>query len=192
MAYLTPALIRARCPDLANTDLYPDEVLSRYESVFEGIAERARGVAFTTRTATETVTLDGEQILHTKWPEIQSVTSVTVTLFGSTVTLNLSRIQVQSTGDIDLGAAFTGLATVIYVHGIDPAPDPILDADAEYVRSRAISGKAGTIRDVIAQAFDGGTTRYSTPDWDAGRYTGLLDVDALINSVPDYRRQGIG
>lgn len=192
MAYLTPAQIRDRCPDLANTDLYPDATLSRYESVFEGIAERARGVAFTTRTTTETVTLDGEQILHTRWPAIQSVTSVTVTLYGSTVTLASTRIQVQSTGDIDLQAAFTGLATVVYVHGIDPAPDPILDACAEYVRSRAITSKAGNIRDVIAQAFDGGTTRYSTPDWDAGRYTGLLDVDALINSVPDYRRQGIG
>jgi len=192
MAYLTAAQIRDQAPDIANTDLYPDAVLTRFESVFEGIAERARGVAFITRTASETVTLDNESILHTQWPEIQSVSSVSITLFGSTVSLPLTQIQVQSTGDIDLCATFSGMASVTYVHGLTTTPDPILDACAEYVRSRAIAWKAGNIRDVIAQAFDGGTTRYSTPDWDAGRFTGLLDVDALINSVRDYRRQGIG
>lgn len=71
-------------------------------------------------------------------------------------------------------------------------PETILDACAEYVVSVATSRSSGTTRDIIAQTFEGGMTRYSTPDWGAGRPTGYLEVDRLLNSLPDYRLPGIG
>lgn len=71
-------------------------------------------------------------------------------------------------------------------------PETILDACAEYVVSVLRGRSSGTSRDVIAQTFDGGMTRYSTPDWGAGRPTGYLEVDRLLNSLPDYRVPGIG
>ena len=40
---------------------------------------------------------------------------------------------------------------------------------------------------VIGQSFEGTYTRFSTPDWNAGRPTGYLEVDRLLNSLPDYR-----
>ncbi len=70
-------------------------------------------------------------------------------------------------------------------------PETILDACAEYVAAVSRSRSAGSTRDVIAQTFDGGLTRYSTPDWGAGRPTGYLEVDRLLNSLPDYRLPGI-
>lgn len=70
-------------------------------------------------------------------------------------------------------------------------PETILDACAEYVVSVVRNRSVGTSRDVIAQSFDGGVTRYSTPDWRAGRPTGYLEVDRLLNSMPDYRIPGI-
>jgi len=50
-------------------------------------------------------------------------------------------------------------------------------------RSRA----AGVSRNTLSEATDAGTTRYSTPDWEGGRPTGWLEVDRLLNTLPDYR-----
>jgi hypothetical protein len=46
-------------------------------------------------------------------------------------------------------------------------------------------------RDIIATSADGMSTRYSTPDWGAGRATGYLEIDRLLNTLPDYRTPAI-
>lgn len=70
-------------------------------------------------------------------------------------------------------------------------PEVILRACAEYVLCVVTSQASGTSRDVIAQSMDGSWTRYSTPDWAAGRPTGWTEVDRLLNSMPDYRVPGV-
>jgi hypothetical protein len=47
--------------------------------------------------------------------------------------------------------------------------------------------RTATSRDTLSQSFEGGTTRYSTPDWNAGRPTGFLQIDADLNSERDHR-----
>ena len=66
-------------------------------------------------------------------------------------------------------------------------PAAVLRACRLYVRSCALSDQSSIPRDVLGQSFEGTYTRYSTPDWDAGRPTGYLDVDRLLNTLDDYR-----
>jgi hypothetical protein len=86
--------------------------------------------------------------------------------------------------------AETDAVSVTYSHGID-TPAVAVRACAEYVRAVALAERSGTSRDVIAQSFDGGFTRYSTPDWSRGRPTGFLEVDRLLDTLPDYRVPGV-
>jgi hypothetical protein len=76
---------------------------------------------------------------------------------------------------------------VAYDHGYDQPPPLVLRACRQYVRSCALADLSGMPRDVIGQSIDGGYTRYSTPDKAAGRPTGYLEVDRLLNSLPDLR-----
>lgn len=72
------------------------------------------------------------------------------------------------------------------------APETLKRACAVYVEAVANATRSGTSRDVIAQSMDGSWTRFSTPDWSAGRPSGWTEVDRLLNSLPDYRIPGIG
>ena len=68
-----------------------------------------------------------------------------------------------------------------YDHGWNQ-PDRLRQACVEWVSSVIMRTDGGSARDVIWQAPDGGA-RYSTPDWDAGRPTGMLDVDNVLNEL---------
>lgn len=70
-------------------------------------------------------------------------------------------------------------------------PARLKRAAAEYVTAVLQSERSGQSRDVISQVGDGTTLRYSTPDWSLARPTGWLEVDRLLNSLPDYRLPGI-
>lgn len=206
MAYMTVDILRSRVPALVDPAAFPDLDLSDLISEFEDLAEQYRGVSYETKAGVvEKHELRGESVVWTDWPRLQSVTSVLVDLYGLTQTMNLAAVHVEvETGRIDLGSLFTspvlthgsfsGTATVTYTHGLtDPIPPGLLRACRLYVRACALRDQSTVGRDVLTQAFEGGgTTRYSTPDWKAGRPTGYLDVDSLLNQLRDYRRPGIG
>lgn len=95
-----------------------------------------------------------------------------------------SRIAaINSTTSIEVTANATASATVT----LTIANQTIIDACRQYVRASALAGRSGVPRDVIGQSIDGVSTRFSTPDKDAGRPTGYLDVDRLLNSLDDHR-----
>jgi hypothetical protein len=79
--------------------------------------------------------------------------------------------------------------TVGVEHGVDN-PSVLTRACIQYVASIVKRDDSGTARDIIWQSTDGGQ-RYSTPDWKAGRPTGMLDVDAALNALPDHRGLGV-
>jgi len=189
MPYVTPADVRALFPSL-DADSFPDPLLADYEAEFEDIAERYRGVAFTTRTSTQTFPIEpGAQLndVTLEKPQVQSITSIQ--LDGADVTqyrLDAERGAVM--GLLLYGVWPGSVLTVVYQHGLTTTPPAIARAAKLYVRNAAKADASGTSRNVLSQATaDGGTTRYATPDWDAGRPTGWLDVDQLLNSVRDYR-----
>lgn len=188
MAYLTAAQVRSRVPALQNTTTYSDAELDRLVSEFESIAERFRGVAFVPRTRTEVFTYPSSVVLLGSQP-LRSITSFTVDGVAGTV----ANLTVDtSTGKIADGGWYgSKTLSVTYSHGLDSPDANILRACAEYCRAVAFSDRSGQGRDVISQSFDGGVTRYSTPDFARGRPTGYLEVDRLLTSVRDYRTTAV-
>lgn len=187
--YFTAVALKEARPRLAE---FADEVLEARVRQFEEIAERARGVAFTPRERT---------VLARPWRcgpwwrllnrAVRTIDEVTVD--GVIVVVATPRIEADQLGDLtDLGYVVSGRPTVTYTHGLDEPPQVILDACAEYVEALTAARNSGVSRNVLSQAVDGATTRYSTPSWPDGRYTGWLEVDRLINSAEDWRPQGLG
>ena len=194
MAYLTAAAVRTAVPTLANSRDYPDAILERAVASFEEIAEDYRGVAFVPRTATETFVLDDARTsLWLSRARVRSITSVTVTapaVGGSAVVVSASLYTVDTdSGVLHYPTGFPDGAkvVVVYSHGYDELPDTVTEACLDYVRSRALVSTTSVPRDAISTSVEGMTTRFSTPDKAAGRPTGYLDVDRLLNSLPDFR-----
>lgn len=188
MPYLTAAQVRARVPALVNTTMFSDSEINLLVGEFEEIAERYRGVSFTPRNHTETFTRPSTSLLLSRQP-VRSITSFTVDgVAGDVTDLTVD----LATGKIQGGRwTLSTPVSVTYSHGLDAPPAVVLRACAEYCRSVAMSDRSGQSRDVIAQSFDGGITRYSTPDFTRGRPTGFLEVDRLLSSVRDYRMTAV-
>jgi hypothetical protein len=91
----------------------------------------------------------------------------------------------EAPGRIHIG--HRGRFTVAFRHGMTSTPSLLLDACTEYVLCTLQARSSGVSRNTLSIATEAGTTRYSTPDWHAGRPTGWLDVDRLLNSLPDER-----
>lgn len=170
---------------------YPDADLDALVSEFEEIAEQYRGVAYVSRTATEIHTSHTvSSVLVLRHPKATAVTSITVN--GTALDSTLYRLETE-TGIVRYDGVFSNYypATVVYTHGFAAVPERLQRAAARYVAAVLRSEESGTSRDVLSQSFDGGSTRYATPDAAAGRPTGWLEVDRLLNSLDDYRTLGI-
>lgn len=189
--YLTPALIRARVPALADTGKYPDVVLTDLVTEFEDLAEEYRGVAFTPRTAVETQTLNPyTTIIVLNYPRVRSVASLVVdgiTVGATSYKVTEAGWLESSTGLSIAGGYVTATAVITYDHGFDAPRAGLVRACREYVRICAIADRSSVPREIIATSADGMSSRYSTPNKDQGRPTGYLEIDRLLNSMPDYR-----
>lgn len=105
---------------------------------------------------------------------------------GTGIPTGATIVSINSTTSVEISDNATATATGLTLT-IGAPPATLLRACREYVRSCALADRSNVPRDVIGQTFDGGYTRYSTPDKDAGRPTGYLDVDRLLNSLDDFR-----
>lgn len=195
MAYLTAAQVRERVARSGSTDPLTgltDTVVDGYVAEFEQVAEDYIDEAYQARTATEvhrvrsdttTIALD-----RTNATAITSITVDGLVLGADTYELDkLAGIVRRTTGSFSP----TYPVTIVYTYGTGTVPEMLKRACALYVQRVAEAEKSGQGRDLIAQGIDGGTTRYSTPDKAAGRPTGWLEVDRLLN-VLRPRIPGIG
>jgi len=190
--YLTAQEVRdrARSDSLSDDDVFTDDYLEELVEEFEDIAERYCGVAFIPRTTTETRDVAGAASLILR-PRITAVSAFTVDGIASTVYTLTEDVEALRIGVLPFTAHASGSIAVAYTHGYATIPATIRRACVEYVRACALRSDTGTGRDVIQQGFDGGSTRYSTPDWHAGRPTGYIEVDRLLNSNRDFPDQGV-
>lgn len=185
MAYLTAAQVRERVARSGSSDPLSglaDAVVDGYVAEFEQVAEDYVDEAYQARTATEvhrvrsvtdTIALDRVNITA-----ITSITTDGVALGASSYELDkLEGIVRRTTGAFSP----TYPATIVYTYGTSTVPEILKRACALYVQRVSEAEKSGQGRDLIAQGIDGGTTRYSTPDKAAGRPTGWLEVDRLLN-----------
>jgi hypothetical protein len=199
--YLTPATLRSAVSTLADVGRYPDQVLADLVAEFEQIAEVYRGVAFTPRTAVETYTIcSGATSITLLWPRVRSVASVVIdgtTASSSTYRATEYGVLQSSVGFIASSLFPHGQAVITYDHGYDAPTSAVMPGSAllracrEYVRICAVADRSNVPRDIISTSADGMSTRYSTPDIGAGRPTGYIEVDRLLNSLPDYRTPAI-
>lgn len=184
-AYLTASAAKTRDDRLkAFTD---GEVTAQIAS-FEPIAERYLGAAQTPRTTTYTA--NGHRGTTFELPHVQVTAVSAVTLDGTALSSDQRATIVPNIARGSLyypGGWCADTVTVAYTHGLAAVPAAVLDACTEYVVSVLTSRKSGASRNTLSVATDVGTTRYSTPDWGAGRPTGWLEVDRLLNSARDYR-----
>jgi hypothetical protein len=167
-----------------------DVVQARTE--FEDLAERYTGQAWVPRFHRERLVGPGRtSLLLSKFP-VRSIlaasstnTSGTVTAFTTTNWYANTYGLLVTDGD-DLTASVYGEAnlTVAYEHGADHPPEPLRRACRMYVGRVLLADRAQVGRDTLSSSTpDGYNVRYSTPDWDAGRPTGILEVDSILNSL---------
>lgn len=148
---------------------------------FEDIAERYTGQAWVPRFAREShPSAAGWVLLGRAFPRsILSAVDVD-DIATATTTWVLSE-----SGRVD-EATFAVPLTIRYLHGADRPPPSLVEACKDYVRSKALERFGGNRvgRDVLSSSDgQGGSIRYATPDWGAGRPTGYLDVDRALNAL---------
>jgi len=187
--YLDADAARARDTRLADLT---DAEIENGVADFEEKAEEYRGVAYTPRDATATLRGTTASYLFLPHLKVSAVESITI---DGTALSESELADVTIWGDegaLERSAGWYGTQIVVaYTHGFDEPPATVLSACTEYVLSVARSQASGVSRNVLSEATEAGTTRYSTPDWAAGRPTGWLEVDRLLNSLPDYRVPGL-
>lgn len=193
--YATAVAVRAWwAPLFDNATTYPSAMLEGLVERFEGVAERARGVAYVRREReiATTATLP-YCVLIPDAPVDVEVTAVSVN--GTALTAgelaDLYPVGVDrllSNGPWGIGDRLV----IAYTVGFEEPTASILHGGMEFVRFHALARVNAQPRNVISYTDDSGYTfRESTADWKAGRYTGIRVVDDAINEEHDYRLPGI-
>lgn len=178
--YFTVAQARATGSPLDNTTLYPDADIDAKRVMAEQELERACGVAFVTRTTTETFTGNGRRTLLLRWPLVTAITAVSVNGVAYT-TGQLAALVPLPTGVVDnpaywLPGTSLGNVTITYQHGHN---DPELPGEASRIAlrlarhylvgsamdDRITRGKAGEEEFTFAVA--GASGRWGIPEVDA-------------------------
>lgn len=194
MALMTVAEVKRRVDRGAVAGIlngWSDDDITEMVSEVAEVASEYRGVAYETTTATEVHRVTSATTgLVLREPLAQAITSVTID--GSTIDSSLYVLDsFEAILRYDSGFSPSFPVTVVYTHGLTAVPARLKRAIALYVQEVASLEQSGTGRNMLSQTFDGGSTRYSTPDMAAGRPTGWLEVDRLLNSLPDYRIPGV-
>jgi hypothetical protein len=191
--YLTAEQVRDAYPQDLPESLYADQVLEDLVAEFEEWIERYRGVAFTPRVRTVTVT-PRRRRLQLRDLEVRSVSALSID--GVAVaTPNAGTIIHSGLGDlIELASDWaTGETTLTYSYGLDGPSPLVLSACKLWVRREAEARRNPDPGNaiVVNNTELGIVSRESTADWSKGRPSGWLDVDRLANLIPDRRPLGL-
>lgn len=172
--------LRAYAPELASAGDYPaGEIRSARDAATDRL-ERAAQVAFSTRATT--VTLDGTGTHHLLLPHT-AVTAITGVEIDGEDVADLTNLSVYPDGRLIWtdGTIWTAGSENIVIdleHGYDTVPEPVKRAAMllalEYLVPSALPPRA------MSQSTDLGEFRISIANPDAGRYTGIPEVDAVV------------
>lgn len=167
---------------------YPDALVAEVRDELAEYVEEAASVSFVPRFGTEAHVGDGSDHLVLLTNQVRSISKVTVDGVEQSVSdfvlLAGDRLWRRS------GIAFTtGLPVVVqYEHGYDVAPMKLVREVKKAIRTELLARGAQAPTNMLwEQTAEGLTVRYSTPDWNAGRYTGTMTLDAAINAYAGPR-----
>ena len=193
--YLTPDELR-EVPDLKNdSGNTTDAALADYVAEFEDLAERYLGVAYRRRTVTETRPQPRGCTLLLGRVEVYAVTAAVID--GTALSSDERTAIVIDPGVGSLERSYWGRSNVItYTHGYEAPTAALKRACRLWVRREALADRTPRGDNLVTQFVEdaaGGTFvgREATANWDAGRPTGWLDVDRILNQLPNRRIPGI-
>lgn len=198
--YLDLATLRDLRVELTPTN-FTDEMLAGLVAEFEPVVERARGVAYRQRTQTIRPRLENKRgvlVMRLRHVEVTAITEISSA--GATVAdPDAAEIVPDRLGDLVVYPSLvtSPAPTVTYIHGHEEPTPGLVRACALYVWHEALAWRtpdAGNAyvtatADIAGNQF---VQRRGTADPAAGRFTGWLDVDKLINAEPDRRPRGLG
>lgn len=170
----------------------PIATLANRRREFESLAERYNGVAWVPRFAREAHPgrWNFSQLLNR--PRARTILSCSATdPAGVTTVFSTTNWRVSdqgllvTDGDYLVGSIFGERnITIEYEHGHDNPPPELVQACKDYVAAKVLQSANRHARDLLSETNPAGFSQHwSTPDWDAGRPTGLLDVDDVLNSL---------
>lgn len=187
--YLDDAQLRA-IDGLGNESLHPIEDLQQLLGDWERLVERARGNAFTTRTATETAPRRRHHQVVLRWPLVQAITAITIDGIAYTGTVEPD----LATGIVHLPGQPCGILSVTYRHGLTEPPPAVLRGGRLYIEHERKAELNQTSNTYVTATIDAAGTQFVqreyTQDWTRDRFTGWGDVDRIIRQLPDHRTPG--
>ncbi len=186
--YVSIAALRA-ISSLASASTRPVDQLRRFRNEIEAIIEQARGTAYVHRVEIEEVRADrvGYVVVSRRHP----VRLLALSVDGEVRDVEDYEFVDNGVSVRPIDSRFTpGVKVrVAYVHGYEAPPQPLVEAVREYVRAKVTidSSSANRNPSSVTDLATGQVYRFGTADPRFGRWTGLEEVDARINQVPDER-----
>jgi hypothetical protein len=183
--YMSLARLR-REPGLGDTGRFPDWLLQDYRDGLAEYVERYCGWGFVPSFAVESHWGRGGDCLPAFHQPVTAVRSVTID--GDAI--DADDVDIIAGSVLHLASGWTaGKPISVGVEfGETFPPARLVTAMVRCIRRDLLARGAQSPSDMLWETVDGNTVRYSTPDFAAGRPTGVLDLDAVLNA---YRRPGI-
>lgn len=178
-------------PGLESSAKVSSDLLRELRDEFTDRAEDYCGTSFVPRYRRDVIKGSGSVNLLLSRTFPTTILSASSTDTSGTVTaFTVTNWDPQDSGLLVTdGDAFTSTTygernlSVAYEYGLTSCPPAIKRACKDYVRAKALEQGSRVGRDLIRETSpDGFSQQWSTPDPAAGRPTGLLDVDAALNS----------
>jgi hypothetical protein len=185
--YLSADDVQERKPKSRRLQEARTEDITRLIAEFEELAEGYLGAAFRVRHVTgEEVRLRGGvgMLAHYR-PAAVTLTTVptTIGVVGTAVTAT-----VAVTGRITRASWSEVNVTADYDHGFAAPTETVLRACALYVEASLNRDESAIPKDAFSYSTQNSESyRISSPDWSAGRPSGFIAVDLLLNSTTSYR-----
>lgn len=179
-------------PDLADRSRYPDQLLAAVRDEWEAHLEELCNVAMVPQASLVRTRGSGRCELAVDLHEVTAVRMVTVD--GEPVDLDEDTVEVVGESTVRRATGVfphRAVIELIVEHGLPRPPGKLVRELRKVVRRDVLARSARTPNDAIRETSpDGGVTiQYSTPDPSAGRWTGVLSLDPVID---EYRRAELG
>jgi hypothetical protein len=164
---------------LSDSGRFPDWLLADYRDGYAEYVEQVCGRAFTPRYSIAHMVGRGARSLTLPYVDVTAVRSATVdgeTVDLSTVTI-LAGCMLARSGKWPVGDP----VEVHVEHGMTSPPPRLVREVVRAIRRDLLARGAQSPSDMLWETVDGNTVRYSTPDARAGRPTGVMALDAVLD-----------
>jgi hypothetical protein len=182
--YFTAAEFRTRYPDLTESR-YPDATIDAWRTTAEQAFEKAAGVAFVPRQATEALyAANGtDRVLKANHRLVRAVSTATDSA-GDAVDVTDSLADGSWLSLTNGWPLDDGPVTVTYTYGYDAPPEPVKQAVMMLTRVWMVEGPV-TARATQIPTDTGGTINLATP----GQFGSEFGVPAVDEILELYRRR---